>query len=78
MMKTNQAKTADEAKLSARESPKHRRFTVLWTVSGRERRSAQMTEVEAQRFVDRLTREKAEQVRVDETLTPTYVQFRVV
>jgi hypothetical protein len=53
-----------------------RRFTVLWMVSGRERRSARMTEVEAQRLVERLTREKAEAVRVDESDMPSYVRFR--
>jgi len=77
-MTMTQEKTVNEPKLSARDGLKLRRFTVLWVVRGRERRSAQMTEVEAQRFVERLNNEKAEQVRVDEAPTPTYVQFRVV
>jgi hypothetical protein len=51
-------------------------FTVLWTTSGRERRSAQMTEAEAQKFVERLAREKAEGVRVDTTDAPAYVRYR--
>ncbi|MBM3734077.1 MAG: hypothetical protein FJW24_11600 [Acidimicrobiia bacterium] len=77
-MTMTHAKRPDDGKLSARDGLKQRRFTVLWMVGGRGRRSALMTEVEAQRFVERLTREKAEQVRVDESATPTYVQFRVV
>jgi len=73
-----QANTADGINLSAREGHRQRRFTVLWTVRGRERRSPQMSAVEAQRFLDRLNQENAEQVRVDDAPMPTYVQFRVV
>ncbi len=57
-------------------SNRDRRFTVLWKTRGRDRRSAQMTEVEAQRFVDRLMKENAEAVRIDDTV-PDYVTFRV-
>lgn len=59
------------------EGTKSRRFTVLWKMRGRDRRSAQMTEIEAQRFVERLTNEKAEAVRIDDD-APAYVPFRAI
>ena len=52
------------------EARKGRRFTVLWTASGREKRSAQMTDQEAQKFADRLRLEKVETVRIDEMDMP--------
>jgi hypothetical protein len=68
--------TMSQDKSTAAASSNRRRFTVLWMVSGRERRSARITEAEAQRLVERLTLEKAEGVRIDESDAPVYVRFR--
>ena len=47
-----------------------KRFTVLWTARGQDRRSALMTETEAQKFAARLRDEKADVVRIDEAVQP--------
>lgn len=60
----------DDERISASEARKGRRFTVLWTALGREKRSAQMTDQEAQKFADKLRLEKAEGVRIDEMEMP--------
>jgi hypothetical protein len=60
----------DDERISASEARKGRRFTVLWSAAGREKRSAQMTEPEAQKFVDKLRLEKADAVRIDEMEMP--------
>ncbi len=60
----------DDERISASEARKGRRFTVLWSTGGREKRSAQMTEPEAQKFADKLRLEKADTVRIDEMEMP--------
>lgn len=62
---------------AAPEGGKGRRFTVLWKIGGRDRRSALMTEIEARRFVDRLMNEKAEAVRIDDT-APAFIPFLAI
>ncbi|MSP48331.1 MAG: hypothetical protein EXQ95_03280 [Alphaproteobacteria bacterium] len=43
-----------------------KRFTVMWTAQGQERRSALMTEQEANKFVGRLQKENAVGLKVQE------------
>jgi hypothetical protein len=46
--------------MSVKMSETKKRFTVHWTAQRQERHSAPMTEVEAQRFLDKLRAENAE------------------
>jgi hypothetical protein len=75
-MTMSQEKAKTPAAAAAAANANRRRYTVLWVVSGRERRSARITEAEAQRLVERLTAEKAQGVRIDESDDPVYVRFR--
>ena len=43
-----------------------RRFTVLWTAGSRDKRSAVMTQPEAEKFAERLRAEEVDGLRIDE------------
>lgn len=57
-------------------SDNRKRFTVLWIAQRQERRSAMMTDVEAQKFADKLRSDKAEGVTIREVTGIPQIRYQ--